>query len=281
MPTMRWTGMMTRYDRLPGPQKLVRIDIDPAEMRRLHADAPIVADAGAACAALLDRLKATSPSRKPTTTARKDGMARIARAKDAARSAIAGVQPQLDYLDVIRRVLPRDAFLVPELSQVGFTSYFGYPVLEPRTYVSEGYQGTLGFGFPTSLGVKAAHPNRPVVSITGDGGFMFAVQELATAKQYGLATVTIVFDNKSFGNVLRDQKERYGNRIIGAALDNPNFVALGEAFGIETTRVASPSALEPVLAKAIKAKGPVLIVVDIAHASETSPWAFIHPLPRH
>ncbi len=190
------------------------------------------------------------------------------------------VQPQLAYLEVIRRVLPREAFLVPELSQVGFASYFGYPVLAPRTYVSEGFQGTLGFGFPTALGVKAAHPKTPVVSITGDGGFMFAVQELATARQFGIALVTIVFDNRSYGNVMRDQKERFGNRIIGAALDNPDFEQLGKAFGVDTARIASPSALEPVLAKAIKAKGPVLIVVDVAQASEASPWAFLHPPQR-
>ena len=85
------------------------------------------------------------------------------------------------YLDVIRAVLPRDGFFVEELCQAGFTSYFGFPVYEPRTYVSSGYQGTLGFGFPTAIGVKAAMPDKPVISIIGDGGFMFNVQELATA----------------------------------------------------------------------------------------------------
>ena len=275
MPTMRWTGMMTLHGSLPPPQRLIRIDIDPSEMHRLKADAGIVADAAAGTAALLAALQA----RKGVSVARaKQRIAHFATVKDEARDAIDVVQPQLGFLDVIRRVLPREAFLVPELSQVGFTSYFGYPVLEPRTYVSEGYQGTLGFGFPTALGVKVAHPQTPVVSITGDGGFMFAVQELATAKQYAIALVTILFDNRSYGNVMRDQQERFGNRQIGAALDNPDFVALGKAFGVETTRVTSAASLEPVLAKAIRAKGPTLIVVEIPQASETSPWPFIHPV---
>ncbi len=281
MPTMRWTGMMTLHDRLPPPQRLIRIDIDPAEMQRLKADAGIVADAATGTAALLAALKA----RKGWTSAkaaarRKQRVGEIATVKTQARDAFEGVQPQLGFLDVIRRVLPREAFLVPELSQTGFTSYFGYPVLAPRTYVSEGFQGTLGFGFPTALGVRIANPKTPVVSITGDGGFMFAMQELATAKQYGIALVTILFDNRSYGNVMRDQKERFGNRLIGADLDNPDFVALGKAFGVETVRVASPAQLEPVLAKAIKAKGPTLIVVDVAQGSEASPWPFIHPPQR-
>jgi acetolactate synthase I/II/III large subunit len=187
------------------------------------------------------------------------------------------VQPQLSYLDVVRRVLPRDGIVTGELSQVGFTSYFGYPVLEPRTYVSEGFQGTLGFGFPTALGVKAAHPDRPVVCITGDGGFMFAAQELATAAQENIPLVTLLFNNSSYGNVLRDQQTSFGNRIIGAHLKNPDFQAFAAAFGIESHRVTTPEALEPVLQAAIGRGAAVLIEVQLPEGSETSPWEFIHP----
>ena len=196
--------------------------------------------------------------------------------KRGARSEIEKVQPQLAYLDVIREALPRDAFLVPEVSQAGFTSYFGYPVLEPRTYVSEGYQGTLGFGFPTALGVKAANPDRVVVSMSGDGGFMFGCQELATLAQEQIAVVAIVFNNRAFGNVLRDQRANVSNRTIGAALQNPDFMLLGKAFGIETHRVKSPAALLPVLKKAIAAGTPQLIEVEVPQGSEVSPWEFIH-----
>ena len=187
------------------------------------------------------------------------------------------MQPQLAYLDVIREVLPRDGLFVTELSQVGFASYFGYPVYAPRTYVTEGYQGTLGFGFPTALGVKVAHPDKPVVSVTGDGGFLFGVQELATAAQYNIALVTLVFNNGSYGNVLRDQKTAFGNRVIGAALDNPDFMLLAKSFGIEGHKVTSPAALKPVLQKAIKSKRPVLVEIEVAQGSEVSPWEFIHP----
>ena len=141
------------------------------------------------------------------------------------------------YLDVLRAVLPRDAFVTEELSQVGFASWFGFPVYEPRTFVTAGYQGTLGSGFPTALGVKVAHPDKPVVAITGDGGFMFAAQELATAVQYGIGVVTLVFNNGAYGNVRRDQMEHFDGRVIASDLSNPDFVKFAESFGVAAERV--------------------------------------------
>ena len=281
MPYMRWTGMMSLVERPAAPPHLIRIDIDPAEMRRLVPHAGIVADAEAGTRALLAEVRRVrgrkAQGRAAGAKGQSEARARIAAVKAQARAAIETVQPQLAYLDVIREVLPREAIFVTELSQVGFTSYFGYPVYGPRTYVTEGYQGTLGYGFPSALGVKVAHPDVPVVSVTGDGGFLFGVQELSTAAQYGIALITLVFNNSAYGNVLRDQKTRYGNRVIGAALDNPDFMLLAKSFGVEGHRVASPAALAPVLRKAIRAKAPVLIEIEVAQGEEVSPWEFIHP----
>jgi acetolactate synthase I/II/III large subunit len=277
LPYMRWTGMMTLIDQPAPPPHLIRIDIDPAEMRRLRPHAAIVADADDATQALLAAVRRVRGRQGQLPGARKQARTRIAAAKAQARTAIEKVQPQVAYLDVIRATLPRDGLFVTELSQVGFTSYVGYPVLAPHTYISEGYQGTLGFGFPTALGVKIAHRKKPVVSVTGDGGFMFAVQELATAAQYGIALVILLFNNRSYGNVLRDQRLGFGNRVIGAVLDNPDFVALAAAFGVQAHRVASPEALAPVLKKALAANKPVLIEIEVPQDSEVSPWEFIHP----
>ena len=196
-------------------------------------------------------------------------------AKERALREIRQVRPQMEYLDAIREVLPRDGFLVEELSQVGFTSYFGWPVYEPRTYVSCGYQGTLGFGFPTALGVKVAHPDRAVVSITGDGGFMFAMPDLSTAVGHGIALITIVFDNSAFENVRRDQQQRFGGREIGARLLNPDFHDLARTFGVEAYRVDSPAALGPALQRALASQAPALIHVRVGPATEVSPWPFI------
>jgi len=275
MPYMRWPEMRTIIDRPPAPPHLIRIDIDASEMRRLIPHAGIVADADDGTRALLAAVRRLRNHVRAGDS--KAARRRIATAKREARAAIEVVQPQLSYLDVIRAALPRDGFFVGELSQVGFTSYFGYPVYQPRTYVSEGHQGTLGFGFPTALGVKVAHPDKPVVAVTGDGGFMFGVQELATALQYGIAVVILVFNNKSFGNVLRDQETGFGNRVIGAMLDNPDFVALAKAFGLEAHHVASPQALGALLAEALRSEKPMLIEIAIPPRSELSPWDFIHP----
>ena len=187
------------------------------------------------------------------------------------------VQPQMGYLRAIREVLPRDGFFVEEISQVGFASYFGFPVYEPRTFVTCGYQGTLGFGFPTALGVKVGNPDKPVVSITGDGGFMFGVQELAAAVQHNINLVTVVFNNNAFGNVLRDQQTRFRGPM-GSELRNPDFVKLAESFGAQgLARDARREELRALRRARLRQKGPVLIEVPVPQGSEVSPWKYLVP----
>ena len=269
MQYMRWESMAHYIDRPPdGGAKLIRIDIDPKEMQRFKPDVAVVADAADATRALIERAGKAG--------FRAGDMARIAEAKAQARQNIEEIQPQMAYLDVIREVLPRDGYFVEELCQVGFTSNFGFDIYEPRTYVTTGYQGTLGYGFPTAIGVKAAMPDRAVVSIIGDGGFMFGMPELASAAQHNIGLVTIVFNNSSFGNVRRDQQLKYDSHLIGADLDNPDFVKLAEAFGVAGVSVSSPDALKPALAKSIDDDKPAIIEVMIERGSETSPWKYIH-----
>ena len=269
MQYMRWLSMADYHDRPPSNgRKLIRIDIDPLEMERFEPDVGIVADSADAVRALITKVGKRGFNA--------GGLDRINSAKSKARDNIEEIQPQIAYLDVIRDVLPRDGFLVEELCQAGFTSYFGYPVYEPRTYVTPGFQGTLGFGFPTAIGVKAALPDNAVISITGDGGFMFAMPELAAAAQYEIGLVTILFNNSSFGNVRRDQQDLFDSNFIGADLQNPDFMKLTEAFGVDGYRVDSPDALKPVLAQAIEKDRPAVIEVSVEKGSEVSPWKYIH-----
>jgi acetolactate synthase-1/2/3 large subunit len=179
------------------------------------------------------------------------------------------------YLEVIRDVLPRDGFFVREVNQIGFTSWYAFPVFEPRTYVTEAFSGTLGYGFPTALGVKVAHPDRAVICASSDGGFLFGLQELASAAQEKIGLVTLVFNNNAFGNVRRDQQLGFANRIMCAELQNPDFVKLAASFGVAAYRAASPEALRPILTQALAANGPVLIEIPIARGSEASPWEFV------
>jgi acetolactate synthase I/II/III large subunit len=259
-----------RWRKFPPDLKIIRIDIDAREFARRPADVSLISDARPAVRAILAALKTlrmARPSRE----------AEFAHIKAVSRREIEVVQPQLEYLDVIRGVLPRDGFFVEEICQAGFTARFGFPVYEPRTYVTCGYQENLGFGFMTALGVKVANPKKVVISITGDGGFMFGVQELATAVQYRINLITVVFNNRSFGNVLRDQRISFGGRLIGESLTNPDFLKLTESFGAVAYRAHTPTELKLALDSALNQNGPVVIEVPSEPGSEASPWPFIRP----
>jgi acetolactate synthase-1/2/3 large subunit len=262
---------MTRWPFRPDGLKSVRIDIDPVEMRRVHSDASIIADARAGTDELLAAVRKAGYKK---SSGRRNA---IREASAAALQEIQKVQPQMAYLNVLREVLPDNAIVTDELSQVGFASWYGFPVYEPRTFISSGYQGTLGSGFPTALGAKVANPNQPVVAITGDGGFMFGVQELATAVQFNIGVVTLVFNNNSYGNVRRDQRERFEGRVVASDLVNPDFVKLAESFGVAAARVTSPEQFRLALEKALAHGGPYLIDIEVPKDSETTPWTYIHP----
>ncbi|MGY4407331.1 thiamine pyrophosphate-dependent enzyme [Bradyrhizobium sp. USDA 3315] len=262
---------MSRWPYQPAGLKCVRIDIDPVELRRWPADAGVIADAKAGTADLAAAVRKVGYRR---TSGRR---AAIREATAATEQEIQRIQPQMAYLKILREVLPASAIVTDELSQVGFASWYGFPIYEPRTFVTSGYQGTLGSGFPTALGAKVANPDKPVVAITGDGGFMFGVQELATAVQFKIGVVTLVFNNNAYGNVRRDQRERFDGRVVASDLVNPDFVKLAESFGVGAARVTSPDHFRPVLEKALADGGPYVISVEVPTDSEVSPWAFIHP----
>jgi acetolactate synthase-1/2/3 large subunit len=261
---------MSRWPFRPDGLKSIRIDIDPSEMRRYTPDVAVIADAQAGTRDLLAAV------RKHGYSKTKDRRAAIREASAAALKQIQAIQPQMAYLNILRDVLPENAIVTDELSQVGFASWYGFPVYQPRTFITSGYQGTLGSGFPTALGAKVAHPDRPVVAITGDGGFMFGVQELATAVQFNIGVVTLVFNNNSYGNVRRDQIERFDGRVVASDLVNPDFVKLAESFGVSAARVTSPDGFRAALEKALAHGGPYLIDIEVPTGSEASPWPFIH-----
>lgn len=261
-----------RWRWFPEGIKTLRIDIDPTEFVRLKPDLGVVADAAEATAALIDALQ-------DQVGTRADRSAEYRALSEAADQALTSVQPQQSYLEVIREVLPRDGFFVEEVSQVGFTARMCFPVYEPRQYVTCAYQDNLGFGFNTALGVKVANPDKAVISVSGDGGFMFGVQELATAVQHGINVVAVVFNNAAFGNVRRDQQTVYDNRLLGADLVNPDFVALAQSFGVKGLKATTPEELKSALIEALAAEAPVVIEVPVERGSDSSPWPFIHPAP--
>ena len=249
--------------------KLVRIDIDPVEVGRICApEVGITGDAATTLSALLPALDKTNLSRP----SRKEELTELSAAVDKdIRETIA---PQMAYLDAIREVLPDEGIFVDEVTQVGFASWYGFPVSQPRQHITAGYQGTLGFGFATALGVVAAHPDKKVIQISGDGGFMFNVQELASAVQYRLPVTTVIFNDKRFTNVQRQQKEWFGGRVIASDLHNPDFVKLAESFGAMGIRVDGPAGLKDAIEKAFGQDGPAIIEVTVDEFFP-APWKFI------
>ena len=248
--------------------KVIRVDANPREIDRFRPPAVgIVGDS----AAVLARLAAALRGRLPPRTARGD---EIGTARRAFAAEIAGLQPQLEFLKAIRNALPEHGILVDEITQLGHAARFGYPVYRPRTFISPGYQGTLGWGYATALGVKLARPDAPVLSISGDGGFLFNAQEMATAVRHGIAVVAVVFDDGAYGNVKRSQQLRYGNRMLAWDLANPDFVSLANSFGITARRVTAPAALTEAIVEALGADEPRLIHVPVGPMPD--PWRFVH-----
>ena len=252
--------------------KLIRIDIDPVEITRILRPAlGIVADAKPALAALYRALERRRSSRR----SRKDELEAL-KARTLARLADR-LGPQCEYLQAIRAELPDDGIYVEDLTQVGYVGRVAFPIYHPRTYIHSGYQGTLGFGFATALGAKVGRPDLPVVSISGDGGFMYNVQELSTAVKHGIDIVAIVFADGAYGNVRRMQKEDYGNRLIGVDLHNPHFPKMAESFGAAGVRTTTPEGLRRELAAALKRRGSTLIEVAVGEMPD--PWKVLF-LPR-
>jgi len=250
---------------------IIKVDIDAEEMDRIHT--PQIALVGAAARVLarlnehLRRLPAERPDRVAASRAVKESIAK----------KLAVLEPQGAYIRAIRDAMPDNGVLIDELTQVSYAARLLYEARHPRSFITSGYQGTLGWGFATGLGAKHALGDVPVVSINGDGGFMFTVQELSTAVRHRIPLVTVVFDDAAYGNVRRMQQEVHGNRVIGTDLTNPDFVKLGESFGVASSRATSPDALRGALEKTLANNEPALIAVPIGDTP--APWPFVE-LPR-
>jgi acetolactate synthase-1/2/3 large subunit len=263
--TMGW-----RWPFVPVGLKSIRIDIDPSEMERFQADAGIIAGAKVGARALIDAAHKAGVARSGRRAAIKQARVDLAR-------ELREKLPEIAFLDAIREVLPHDGIFVDELCQAGFVSWLYFPVYQPRTFLSAGYAGNLGYGFPTALGAKVANPSKPVVSICGDGGFLFCAQELATAVQYKIPIAIVLFNNNAYGNVLRDQQLDFGGRVIGSELRNPDFLKLADAFGVPSVRVRTAAELRPALGRALGASEPWLIEVPRQLEKEGNPWPWINP----
>lgn len=250
--------------------KVIRIDIDEQEFRRyappaiaLHGDSKATLEL--LLAAVDDTTGSPPASRETELTALKSDIEAEFRRE---------LSPQMACLDAIRDVLPDDGILCDEITQTGFVSWFGFPVHRLRGHVNCGFQGTLGYGFATALGVKAANPDVPVVSISGDGGFLYTATELAAAVEYGIGLVSVIFNDNRYANVYRQQKEWFDGRFIASDLHNPDFVGFARNFGARAEQVDCPDGLRRALERGFSETGPTVIEMHQPHDLPT-PWPYI------
>ncbi len=239
--------------------RIVQIDADEQEIGRSHKDTVgLVGDARATLEALLERLRAASAPR-PSRKAEHEAL----RAKMAGENTM---EPNASIIKSLRAGAPENTILVAGMTQIGYYSRPFWPVYEPRTYLSSSYSGNLGYAYPVALGAKVARPDRPVVSVSGDGGFLFNAQELSTAARHGINVVAVVFNDSSYGNVARDLDESWGGEY-GAELTNPDFMKLADAYGVVGMRAKEPTEVGRLVRDAIEKDRPALIEVPVGRMS--------------
>ena len=248
------------------PKRIVQIDIDPLIVgQRRAVEVGVVGDAALVLAGLVDAL-GTDKAKQCWFDV--DGFREKKRAKVVDQAA-----PVLPVIESLRAAVPDDTIFVDDLTLVGYWMPILMETYQPRTLMHPGTYGTLGYSLPAAIGAKLACPGQTVVSISGDGGFMFTAQELATARALNLDLVALVFNDNAFGAIRKFQDRMFGGRHIGSELANPDFVKLGEAFGVNSTRVEAGQVGEAV-GRAVKAGGTWLIEVPFAPggAAEMVSW---------
>ena len=252
----RMAGPMMGPGGLRPPQRLIQVDVEEGVLGREYAaEIALLGDARLTLEGLVARLAGLErrPDRGPE----------VAALRQETRDRLRRLAPlQCSLVESLRAALPRQAVLVSDLTNVAYWSALAFPVPSSRCYVGSGYFGTLGFGFPTALGAKVAAPERPVVALCGDGGFLYAANELATAVQEEIPVLAIVFNDGAFGASRNDQRVRFEGRYVGTALRNPDFVRFAEAFGAWGRR-CTPEELGTAVEAALADGRPALLEVPL------------------
>ncbi|HTX61853.1 MAG TPA: acetolactate synthase large subunit [Methanobacterium sp.] len=260
----RTTGNVEKFAQ---KAKVIHVDVDPAEIgKNIDVDVPIVGDAKIVMTSLIksitnikDKTDANNNSKKWT---------------EYVSSFKVNCIPRLSFNDVplkpqqvikeIRECLDYDAIVTTDVgqNQMWMAHYFTSKI--PRTFLSSGGLGTMGFGFPAAMGAKVALPESDVVAVCGDGGFLMVSQDLATVKEYDIPVVICVLDNRYLGMVAQWQKLFYDERMSHTHLGEvPDFVKLAEAFGVQGERVEKPGEMAETLKSALRSGEPTLIDVTI------------------
>ena len=251
--------------------RIIRIDVDAVQMQKPRAAEISINAHAAPTLAVLAQALAKNDRPRASRTAELDAIRR------RVEGQLAELEPQSAFSRVIREEMPDDGIIVTDVTQMATFIQYGMPAYQSRTIITPGAQSTLGYGYPTALGAKVGNPDRKVLSISGDGGFMFTVQELSTAVAHKIGVVSIVFSDGFFGNVKYIQKKDFGGRHIAVDLHNPDFAELARCFGMQGLRAKTPEELRAAIREAFAAGGPALIEVPVGEMP--SIWKFIRRPP--
>ena len=250
-------------------QTVIDLNIDPSQAPQPATTLSIASDARVGLAALSGALGQGEPSSEWDS-------GQIEQAKTRARARIAEAAPdQLALVDAIRAGVPEDGIIIAGVTIMAAWANICLPMDRPRSFITSSYMGTLGFAFPTSLGAKVGNPDRPVVALCGDGGFMYAASELSTAVQHGINVVAVIFNNGVFGASFADQSSRFQGRVVGTELHNPNFMQLAESFGARGIRVDKTADLPAAIQDAIAGERPT--IVEMVTPRLTPPYQLTPP----
>ena len=264
-----------RLDTFCKDAKIIHVDIDPAEIsKNIEPDVPIVADAKKALKAIHMALTENLRTQKTETP----WVKRIKEVKETfAKNFVsnADLSPKV-LLRTLRELLPEDAIITTEVGQNQMWAALHFQVIRPRTYITSGGLGTMGFGFPAALGAKVACPDRIVVDIAGDGSFIMTEQELACSVEEEIPVIVIILNNSVLGMVAQWQRIFYNRRYMAVQFaETPDFVKLAEAYGVEGVRAEAPEEVERTVSNAIRNNTP--LVVDVIINPEADVLPFVPP----
>jgi acetolactate synthase-1/2/3 large subunit len=250
--------------------KIIHIDIDAAEIgKNVEIDVPIVADAKKALTAIYT-VATNRATRKETKWFKRVKEVRE-HYRDEVESAGEELKPPL-LMKELRKLIPEDSIATTEVGQNQMWASLYFKVYKPRTFMSSGGLGTMGFGFPAAIGAKVACPDKFVVDIAGDGSFIMTAQDLATTVAEDIPVTVIVLNNSTLGMVAQWQRLFFGRRYISVDLAGiPDFVKLADAFGARGVRVGSVSEFRKAVKEAVKSDVTTVIDVPISPEEDVFP----------
>ncbi|RLF15654.1 MAG: biosynthetic-type acetolactate synthase large subunit [Thermoprotei archaeon] len=265
-----------RFDTFAQRAKIIHVDIDPAEIgKNVRADVPIVADARTALAAIKEAVLSVAAKKageeSPWFKRVKELKEQF---KDKYEADAPGIKPA-KLVKLLRKLLPPDAILTTGVGQNQMWAAINFEVYQPRTFITSGGLGTMGFGFPAALGAKVAKPDKVVVDFDGDGSFLMTEQDLATSIAENIPVIVVIVNNSSLGMVRQWQDLMFGKRFMAVDLKwLPDFVKLAEAYGAHGVRVGSYEEFEAAVKEAMKAEVTTVIDVPVSPDEKVFPMVF-------